>query len=74
MKRPSIDKKTTLEQIIVLSYVAIDKLYTIRYYENLMAVRNDINRGHFEELLMYEIECFNELNERIHELNETLLF
>ena len=74
MRRPTISKKATLEQIIVLSYIAIDRLYTITYYENIMAARDDINKGHFEELLRYEIECFNELNERIHELNETLIF
>lgn len=74
MKRPGLKDKSTLEQIIVLSYVAIDKIYTIKYYENVLELRKDINRGHFEELLKYEIECFNELNERIHELNETLIF
>lgn len=73
MRQAHFEKRSALKQIIILSCIAIDKLDDIIYYRNIIAIREGVNKAYFNQLLREAISEFNEVNERIHELNESLL-
>lgn len=67
------DKRSALKQIIILSCIAIDKLDDIIYYRNILAAREGVNKAYFNKLIREAVREYNEVNERIHELNDSLL-
>lgn len=73
IRQAHFDKRSALKQIIILSCIAIDKLDDIIYYRNILAVREGVNKAHFKQLMREAVREYNEVNERIHELNESLL-
>ena len=70
----NLEKRSSLQKIIMLSRKAIEKLDEMTYYQNMIDTSGEVNVEHFKELLAASTEEFNSLNERIHELNVLLVF
>lgn len=70
----NLEKRSVLQKIIMHSRVAINKLDEITYYSNMLESEEGVNKQHFQQLLAEATREFNEANEKVHELNESLLF
>lgn len=67
----NLEKRSALQRIIMYSRMAIEKLDNMTYYSNMID-NDDANKEYFQQLLDEATIEFDQVNDKIHVLNESL--